>query len=141
MINCPLWPFLSLMMCQDISAVYTSAYELLVWFPSGSGNLTNELRAVRELNENRRDPAGAASQKSHCLRSVIFCFISNKCQLLLDQTLFIAINSFTFTPREAPSPRFGSSGVFDFNEAKQLQWAVFNNISDVYTKVGLINSI
>ena len=44
------------------------------------------------------------------------------------------------TFREAPSPKFGSSGVFDWNEAKKLQFAVFNNISNVYTKVGSINT-
>ena len=40
--------------------------------------------------------------------------------------------------REAPSPKFGTSGVFDYNEAKKLQFAVFSNISDVYTKVELV---
>ena len=44
------------------------------------------------------------------------------------------------TFREAPSPKFGSSGVFDWNEAKKLQFAVFNNISNVYTKVGSIDT-
>ena len=43
--------------------------------------------------------------------------------------------------REAPSPKFGSSGVFDYNEAKKLQFAVFNNISDVYTKVEAIKNM
>ena len=44
------------------------------------------------------------------------------------------------TIREAPSPKFGSGGVFDWNEAKKLQFAVFSNISDVYTKVELVTS-
>ena len=45
------------------------------------------------------------------------------------------------TIREAPSPKFGSGGVFDWNEAKKLQFAVFSNISDVYTKVESVTNI
>ena len=37
--------------------------------------------------------------------------------------------------REAPTPKFGTTGVFDWNEAKKMQFAIFRNISDVYTKV------
>ena len=43
--------------------------------------------------------------------------------------------------REAPSPRFGSSGDFDWTEAKKMQFAIFRNISDVYTKVTSTNSV
>ena len=40
--------------------------------------------------------------------------------------------------REAPKPKFGTTGVFDWNEAKKMQFAIFRNISDVYTKVDFI---
>ena len=43
--------------------------------------------------------------------------------------------------REAPSPRFGSSGDFDWTEAKKMQFAIFRNISDVYTKVASTDSV
>ena len=99
----------------SIFTFLSASWAVLCWTRDGGSSITHHLPLWLNQRSNSIGPNGA-QMKLKNLR--------------------------TFSQlREAPSPRFGSSGDFDWTEAKKMQFAIFRNISDVYTKVTSTKSV